>query len=859
MATKKKLLQAAAGTAAASGGAGGLNVEDVFSTYLYEGNGSSQVIENGINLGQSFGSGSISVPRGEDNNVTTSTNSDFAYGTGDFTWEAWIMPQVDDGTLNNTNRYIFDHGSGNLGSMSYYNGVLRYYNSTTNPQDSSQALTNYTWAHIAACRSSGTTKVFYNGTQILSFSDSHNFTATSFVIGDYGGSGGTYSFGGLYSDVRISKTARYTSNFTVPSSSFSSDSNTVLLTGQGSTIVDNSSNALTLTANGDAVGKSFGYYDAAEAGEGGLVWIKNRDDTGSNHVLFDTERPLISGDIAKIYSNLTNGQDANADDFEAFNANGFSLNGTYNVNSSSYDYASWTFRKAPKFFDVVKVVGDGTGTRTINHNLNGTVGTIIIKKTSGTGNWVISHRTQNNFVGWGKLNTTDAFSSTGSQISNVTDTSFDIGSFYNGTGVEWIIYVFAHNDGDGEFGPDGDQDVIKAGAFTKTDTGGTNFIEVNLGFEVQWLLVKATSESGNWEIWDVQRGLSYNGAKLLNANSSSAESSYPTVIRPTPNGFEYSDNNATSYIYIAIRRGPMAVPTDATDVFDVEYSSQNSDGYYANLGAVTDTWLYKDKSTSSNWLMRSRLTGANYLNTNLTNAETSQSVSFWDNMNGVGPTGSTASTNTNRYSWVWKRAPNYFDVVAYTGNGTAGRTVSHNLGVAPEMMWVKSRTGSTGRWAVYHKDLGNTDYLFLNEADAAGTFNAWNDTTPTDSVFSLSSWSTVNDASRTYIAYLFASLDGVSKVGSYTGTGAAQNIDCGFSSGARFVLIKCSSHTGNWRILDTTRGIVAGNDAQLYLDLTDAEYSGEDVVDPYSSGFSVTTGTGNVNVSGRTYIFYAIA
>src|SRR6056300_1163451 len=130
MATKKKLLQAAAGTAAASGGAGALNVEDVFSTYLYEGNGSAQVIENGINLGQSYGSGSISVPRGEDNNVTTSTNSDFAYGTGDFTWEAWIMPQVDDGTLNNSNRYIFDHGSGNLGGMSYYNGVLRYYNST---------------------------------------------------------------------------------------------------------------------------------------------------------------------------------------------------------------------------------------------------------------------------------------------------------------------------------------------------------------------------------------------------------------------------------------------------------------------------------------------------------------------------------------------------------------------------------------------------------------------------------------------------------------------------------------------------------------------------------------------------------
>jgi len=53
MATKKKMLQAAAGNAAASGGggAGGLNVEDVFSTHVYEGNGIGKRIENGINLG----------------------------------------------------------------------------------------------------------------------------------------------------------------------------------------------------------------------------------------------------------------------------------------------------------------------------------------------------------------------------------------------------------------------------------------------------------------------------------------------------------------------------------------------------------------------------------------------------------------------------------------------------------------------------------------------------------------------------------------------------------------------------------------------------------------------------------------
>ena len=174
------------------------------------------------------------------------------------------------------------------------------------------------------------------------------------------------------------------------------------------------------------------------------------------------------------------------------------------------------------------------------------------------------------------------------------------------------------------------------------------------------------------------------------------------------------------------------------------------------------------------------------------------------------------------------------------------------------MMIVKARTGTTN-WYVYHKDIGNTDHLVLNTSEAKATASwTWENTTPTESTFHLSSDSTVNGFGSNYIAYLFASLDGVSKVGSYTGTNVAQNIDCGFSSGARFVLIKRATSAGDWVTLDTERGIVAGNDPYLELSTKDAENSGDDVIDPYSSGFTVTSDN-LLNLSGETYIFYAIA
>ena len=120
--------------------------------------------------------------------------------------------------------------------------------------------------------------------------------------------------------------------------------------------------------------------------------------------------------------------------------------------------------------------------------------------------------------------------------------------------------------------------------------------------------------------------------------------------------------------------------------------------------------------------------------------------------------------------------------------------------------------------------------------------------------------SAANASGETYIAYLFATLAGVSKVGSYTGTGADLNVDCGFSSGSRFILIKRTDSTGDWYVWDSLRGITAGNDPYLLLNSTAAEVTSTDYIDPLSSGFTVTSSApAALNASGGSYIFLAIA
>tara|TARA_Y100000389_G_scaffold148221_1_gene147281 strand:+ start:55 stop:651 length:597 start_codon:yes stop_codon:yes gene_type:complete len=197
------------------------------------------------------------------------------------------------------------------------------------------------------------------------------------------------------------------------------------------------------------------------------------------------------------------------------------------------------------------------------------------------------------------------------------------------------------------------------------------------------------------------------------------------------------------------------------------------------------------------------------------------------------------------------------DCVAYTGDGVAGRTVSHNLGVVPEMMWVKRRN-STGHWYVYHTGMtGGSDALHstsrLNLDEAGFSTQSWKNYDFTNAHFSLDNGADINGSGGTYIAYLFATLAGISKVGSATHSGTT-NVDCGFSSGARFVLLKRTDATGDWYVWDSERGIVSANSPYFLLNSTAAEVTNTDYIDPLSSGFTITS-----SLTAGDYIFYAIA
>ncbi len=363
-------------------------------------------------------------------------------------------------------------------------------------------------------------------------------------------------------------------------------------------------------------------------------------------------------------------------------------------------------------------------------------------------------------------------------------------------------------------------------------------------------------------MFDNMRGMVVGGIDPdLRPNQSQAEGAFLNYLEPNATGFKLIDVNNRSngsgdtYIYMAIRRGTK-VPESATEVFAIDAPSNTTPVFVSGFTPDMGFWRY---TASTNTQIMSRITGQGRMYTNLTNASSNSSSTSWDYQNGW--FNDTSIYGQSAYSWMWKRAPGYFDAVAYTGTGSS-TNVSHNLGVAPEMMWVKSR-GNSENWYVYHKDLGNGSILILNTNSSVfnGMSNVWNNTSPTSSVFTVATNGIVNLSGDIFVAYLFASLPGISKVGSYTGDGTTDGskvIDCGFTSGARFVLIKTSSHSDPWLVFDSVRGIVSsGNDPYLRLNDTSAEQAGLDVLDPQGSGFGVR---GNLtNVNNYTYIFYAIA
>lgn len=936
MAKLSKALQAASGFVSESP----LSVDDVFKTYIYNGTSDENVIENGLQLGD-VGYGSYGVFGGENGYYTpilnpsalrtTSTLTGATNGKT-FTFSAWVR------NIGGFPLHIFDNkpsnGSTGIDITITTAGLLVFdFIGTDNlvKFNASYQLANQAqWTHVlfSVDLSSGAHRAYVNDVDVTAtvnwnteIDGDINFTSgTDQRIGQQ--YNGTMSKGGLsnvflsfvYTNLSVEANRRkfITATGEPASSDTTASLNPILYMPLSSSyaVTKNLGTAQDFTSTSGSyslptIQTTGGPYKGT--GYGGLVWTKFRD--GSiveyKHTLANT----VSGPgyFLELGNNTTNGNSFNSETITSFNGDGYTLgrdgNATgfnYKTGTTPFEYVSWAWRQAPKFFEIVQYTGDGNASQEIAHTLGSTPGCIIVKQTNNTGDWAVFHKDMNGTndgnafatlngsaaaSGFGRLRWGDTVA-----YISPTSTAFTVAddgqpNSINKLNSNYIAYIFAHNDGDGNFGPDENQDIIKCGNYT--GNGAATGLTVDLGFEPQWIMIRNVSDVHDWYIFDIMRSMSVTTAgdaqnvndRILRPNQNQEETGLSPSIGPLPNGFRISTNNQNfnaaneNHIYIAIRRGGMTAPTSPSEVFNTLLFTGTGSDTFLDQQILCDAVFTLCRSNNQSKVTGNRLingrTGGSYglkTNTDVNTTITSFGYLWWDYNRGWEVEGSRSETNTTNETYVnyaFKRSRSFFDVSSHVGDGTNLLTVPHNLGVVPEMMMTKMYSLDTGagspsiRYFAYHKDLAVDEALWF-DSDAAVITNQgyWADTRPTAENFYVGGPTSSNINLCKYVTYLFASIPGVSKVGSFSHTlGSTTDVDCGFSSGSQFVIVKRYDFSGyDWWVWDSQRGIGAGNDPILTFNTTQTEQTNADYIDTLSSGFQMTT-----TLPTGDYIFYAIA
>jgi hypothetical protein len=417
---------------------------------------------------------------------------------------------------------------------------------------------------------------------------------------------------------------------------------------------------------------------------------------------------------------------------------------------------------------------------------------------------------------------------------------------------------------------DSQEGVIKCGSYV--GNASTSHRKIELGFEPQWVMVKNTNTTGWWTMSDTMRKLDSNGgtSSVLYANSNIAEGNSGDLTCHST-GFGMQGNSSSSLngdgntmVYIAVRRpdGYVGKPPElGTGVFAMDTGAGSSTIPNFDANFPVDFTFLRTPASSSDWFTGARLIGNQTLKTNSTAAESAATAAYWRFDDNKGWNAYNGYDSTYQ-SWMWKRHAG-FDVVTWEGDDTNAFR-SHSLGKTPEMIWFKNRD-DTRSWRVFHKGLnGGTnpeDYaVSLNASSAEGSNTSYmNGTAPTSTHFVAGLDGDTNVTGDSYIAMLFASVNGISKVGSFVGSDSDQTITLGFQP--RFLIVKAYNQAYSWLVLDSTRGWAtsSGNNSKyLFLEL---DWAQDDIDVGYltSTGFVAKGGSGNINDAGASYIYYAHA
>ena len=859
-------------------------VDNVFSTFLYKGNNNSnpdtQSINNGIDLGTEGGLVWIKSRTNTYNHIL----QDSVNGTG-----KWLQPNTNGGTTN-TSQYItsFNANGFSLGTDNDINNSSQDFSSWTfrkapgfcdvvsysgsgNVQSISHSLGSvpgmilikrtddaadwYVWHRYDSGKylklNSNTSAATNSGNQFFGTT----FNSTHFSVGHdshVNGSGNSYVAYVFAGGESTAATARSV-NFA---------------TGQSSNLEVSS----TVNANNPIA--DFGY------GTGDFTWeayFRSDNISGTRYIL---NHRINSGGWTNHGGLYVNGQTLT-----------YTNNSSNTISANHLIYkGQWYHVAVSRNSNTTRLFINGTfaGSVTDNHNYPG----VKLGIATQAGSYNFEGNISNLRIINGTGLYTSSFKPPTEPLTNITNTKLLCCNNSSVTGSSVLPSSTAilgnssptastdspFDDPAGfVFGDAGNENVISTGSYI--GNGSSTGPEINLGFEPQWVMVKRTDSGGtSWVMLDTMRAWTAEGVvdAYMYANKNDSESVHQWGA-PTSTGMQMDGTDGTtnasggSYIYLAIRRpdGYVGKPPElGTGVFAMDTGNGSTTIPAYDSGFPVDFALDRRPGASEDWYTSARLMGAKWLKTNANSAETSGASYLWDSNVGY-VEGNWADSDYQ--SWMWKRHAG-MDVVTYKGNSVSGTQIPHSCNAVPQMIWVKRRD-SNKDWQVGHYGANGGSspwnyYLELNRSQAeASQVGIWNNTAPTSTHFTVGNWTQVNNSSGEYIAMLFASVSGISKVGSYTGNATDSDHSSGtntitFGFQPRMVIIKTADASGReWVIFDTLRGWASGsgNTKRLRLNLTNAQ-NNENFGYPTSTGM-VLTGNGSslTNNNGDNYIYYAHA
>ena len=772
--------------------------------------------------------------------LSVAASSDFSFGTGAWTIEMWLRsPDLSAGynTLWSTD-ITSSSGWGGSGSGAISFGITNaapatvpnfYFN--TKKADNSTFSGDYdglefavdTWYHLALTNagSTGDVKVWIDGTLETTFETGGSvfgYSDEALGIGVMDKYGGSYrnTFNGYLDEIRISDTERYTTTFPVPTTEFTTDANTKLL------IHSNYNAGLGMDSSGN--GNVFAATN--------LVATDQVLDSPTNN--FATINPLAGGDGSGGGQALSEG---NLRDLSQTDNTGIPI--TFGIPSSGKWYFEWYI--------------EDYGATSLLGLVAPEVTSLSNGDASAVGFWLY-HGNNGYIYGNGAY---PAYGTAWGVDGNLVGVAVDMdnGALYFSLNGTW------QDSGDPTSGA------------SKTGAAATDLL----------------STGYDWIPCFKGQNPSYQSIVVFNAGQ---DSSFAGNLTAQGN----QDANEVGDFYYEPPSGFLALCTDNLSAPEIALPGDNfntklytGDGNttlaVSGVGFEPDfTWIKNRDQADDHTLVDSVRGATNYLVSNETDAEVDDST-FVASLDSDGFTVGddvVVNTSTEDYaSWNWKAGTSFdpdtagtlvgsgsanstagFSIVAYTGNFVNGATFGHGLSQAPELVIVKSRSLVDG-WLVgtTAAAVDFTDYAYLDTNVAfSDSAEPWNDTDPNPTVVSLGTNTGCNSLDETYVAYCFHSVEGYSKVGSYTGNGDADGtfVYCGFRPAWYMIRRVDSAPPTGWEIEDNKR--LGYNVANRDL-IANGNYNEQpdDRTDMLSNGFKIRATSNNFNNSGGTYLYLAFA